>query len=170
MKTNRTTSALARLSRIGIATATFLVSTSAAADLKIAALMEGRGSKSLIAGNLERADRSLPNNTSPTLSYADTNNLCVLQILQRSEAAAVETCQKALTKLQSKTLKRRAKSALSGEMYNNLAVAQLLAGDQAAAQKSLAKALSLASFAKDVISNAEVNEVAFQRRSAIVAK
>ena len=41
MKTNRTTSALARLSRIGIATTTLLVSTSAAADLKIAALMEG---------------------------------------------------------------------------------------------------------------------------------
>jgi len=131
--------------------------------------MDGRGSQSLIAGNLERADRSLPDNTSSRLSYADTNNLCVLQILQRSEAAAVKTCQKALLKLQSESLKRRAKSSLRGEIYNNLAVAQLLAGDQVAAQKSLAKALSLANVSDDEISNAEVNEVAFQRRSALAA-
>ena len=149
--------------RIGLATGIVLLSATASAELQVAALMEGVASKSLLAGNLERADKILPNRATRRMDYADTNNLCVLQILQQDEVAAVGTCQMAVRKLKSAYIERRAMSSLVPEVYNNLAVAQLLSGDRIEAQKSLAVALSATDSGSDEPNNAEINQVVFQR-------
>jgi len=158
------------LPKTGIIAAALVLSTPAAADLQVAAMTDGIGAKSLLAGNIERADKLLPNQVSRRLTYMDANNLCVLQILQNHEAAAVSSCQKALWKLKTTSMKRRAKTAIIAELYNNLAVAQYLAGDRAEAERNLGMALSYVDLANDEANNAVLNQLAFQRRNSLAAK
>lgn len=134
------------------------------AEIKVSAFAEARGFDALMNGDLERANRVLPEYRLRDLNYADANNLCVLQILKNKDAQAVKACRVALTKISSTSMSRSARRKLQAEIYTNLGAAQMLGGDYASAQSSLEKALDLSKTADRVASNAAVNQEVLRSR------
>jgi hypothetical protein len=141
-----------------------MAGTGVSADVRVAAFSEGRGFHSLMSGDLELAQKALPKHGLRNLDYADANNLCVLQILQENEAAAVQTCRKALNKVEETTMKRTAMKKVKAEIYANLAAAEMLGGHYPEAQRSLDKALSLSKTPAKAVSNAAENQRALRSR------
>lgn len=149
---------------IAALTLTLIAATPAAAEVRIAALSDGRGFDALIAGDLEKASRGLPQSLKGHLTYSDANNLCVMQILTNEEHKAVRSCRSALRKLKAADINRKAKKSLKSELMSNLAVAQMFTGDTSAAQESLSKSLALTKAEDQDSVNARANWDALQAR------
>lgn len=136
------------------------------AEVRIAAFEEGMGFDSLMAGDLPAAALALPESAQSYLDYSDSNNLCVLQILQRKDAAAIKSCHRALRQLGSSVERVHRKRSLKAQIYSNLGVAQMLAGFIPDAQDSLTKARFLSVYGEtgDSVDNPRVNQAELKAR------
>lgn len=141
-----------------------MASTSASAEIQISAFEKAKGFHSIMAGDLEGADRALPKYAERHLDYADVNNLCVLQILQKNQADALKSCKKALLKVASSSMKRADRRSAKAGIYANLAAAQIMGGQYTDARYSLDKALSLSKSGALAEANALQNERVLQSR------
>jgi len=149
-----------------LGTIALTVASSVTAEVRIAAFEEGMGFDSLIAGDLHAAANALPKSAESYLDYSDNNNLCVLQILQRNDTAAIKSCHRALRQLGSSVERVHRKRSLKAQIYSNLGVAQMLAGLIPDAQDSLSKARVLSVYGEtgDSVDNPKVNQAELKAR------
>ena len=118
-------------------------SGAALAEYRVSAIDRGLGFKSLLAGDVKKAQAILQRRHTESMDYADRNNLCVLKILKNQVEEAVESCNGALIVLRRQGLRLGQEKVAAAEIYSNLSVAQLLLNNEEGAEASLLKALEL---------------------------
>jgi len=123
------------------------------AEYYVAAFDHGAAFTQLMDRDSETAKTRLSEDMSLSPDYADTNNLCVNQILTNEYSKAIDSCQKALEKVPDSN--RHTIRIHRSQVQANLAVAKAMAGDRAGAIVDLEKSLSIYGRNKNATKNYE---------------
>ena len=121
--------------------ATVGISEKVSAEYYISAFDSGDAFNQLMDRDSTAAQQVLSKSRLAHHDYANSNNLCVSQILSTEYAVAIDSCEKAIAKVPSRTsYNTRTKKS---HIYTNLAVAKALYGDRDGAMIDLRKSLAL---------------------------
>lgn len=139
---------------ISVALLSLFVSNIAIAEYKLTAFGDSTAYASLINQDVDGARAKLRFISMQEMDFADANNLCVAEVLEKDFAAAVAACELALERVELEPyISLLSESLAKASIYSNLAVAKALAGDLSAASSYLELSLSLNDEDANALSN-----------------
>lgn len=139
---------------ISVALLSLFVSNIAIAEYKLTAFGDSTAYAALINQDVDGARAKLRFISMQEMDFADANNLCVAEVLEKDFAAAVAACELALERVELEPyISLLSESLAKASIYSNLAVAKALAGDLSAASSYLELSLSLNDEDANALSN-----------------
>ena len=139
---------------ISVALLSLFVSNIAIAEYKLTAFGDSTAYAALINQDVDGARAKLRFISMQEMDFADANNLCVAEVLEKDFAAAVAACELALERVELEPyISLLSESLAKASIYSNLAVAKALAVDLSAASSYLELSLSLNDEDANALSN-----------------
>ena len=139
--------------RVALGIAALSATMLANADYRLSVFDNARAHEALQKGDTAAAAAAFEKPSIEALSYADLNNRCVLEILERNLDSATRACRMALNDITSRQIRVRDKRKMRSVVLSNLSVALMFSGNYADAEARLDRSLVLDSDNKVAASN-----------------
>ncbi|MFK7915872.1 MAG: hypothetical protein AB8B93_18310 [Pseudomonadales bacterium] len=138
-----------------LAVALLAAASSAHAQYHLSVFEKARAHDALTHSDPVAAARAFKKPAVDKMDYADINNLCVLQIIERNTLEATRNCRLALKNLREQSIRNRDKRKMQAVVLSNLSVALFLKGEHNEVEATLERALTLDHANKEAIHNSK---------------
>lgn len=142
--------------RVALGVAALSGSMLAHAEYRLSVFDNARAHDALHQSDLAAAAAAFEKPNVEPLDYADLNNRCVLEIVERNIDSATQSCRMALSDITSRQIRLRDKRKMRSVVLSNLSVALMHSGNYADAEARLERSLVLDSDNKVAASNRKV--------------